>query len=157
MGTIFEGWVSFIEKPDAARMATYTQQVRRNSPYAPAEFHQANVASTGIVPDHVGQPCPIKHVLYIIKENRTYDQVFGDMKNAKGDPIGNGDPHLTMYGESVTPNQHRLARQYVLLDNLYCNGEVSADGHSWCDAAIATDFNERSWITSYSKHGKIPG
>ena len=61
-----------------------------------------------------------------------------------------------MYGENVTPNQHQLARDYVLLDNLYCNGEVSVDGHSWCDAAIATDFNQRSWIMSYSKHGKLP-
>jgi len=95
-------------------------------------------------------------VLYIIKENRTYDQVFGDMTNAKGEHIGNGEPRLTMYGENITPNQHQLARDYVLLDNLYCNGEVSVDGHSWCDAAIATDANERSWIQSYSKHGNLP-
>jgi hypothetical protein len=105
----------------------------------------------------VGQPCPIRHVLYIIKENRTYDQVFGDFKDARGKPAGNGDPNLAMYGERVTPNQHKLARDFVLLDNLYCNGEVSVDGHSWCDAAIATDFNQRSWIMSYSRHGRLPG
>ena len=64
---------------------------------------------------------------------------------------------LTLFGEKVTPNHHQLARQYVLLDNLYCNGEVSVDGHSWCDAAMATDFNQRSWILSYSRHGKLPG
>jgi phospholipase C len=110
-----------------------------------------------VIPDQVGQPCPIKHVLYIIKENRTYDQVFGDMTNAVGLHIGNGDPSATLYGERVTPNHHQLARDYVLLDNLYCNSEVSVDGHSWCDAAIATDFNQRSWIISYSKHGKLPG
>ena len=96
-------------------------------------------------------------MLYIIKENRTYDQVFGDLKDAAGKPVGNGAPALAIYGETVTPNQHQFARDYVLLDNLYCNGEVSADGHSWCDAAIATDFSQRSWIMSYSRHGSLPG
>ena len=157
IASTLEGYVSFIDKPDAAQMAAYTQQVRKNCPYTPDSFKHAAIKSDGVIPDQVGQPCPIKHVLYIIKENRTYDQVFGDMKNAKGEPIGNGNPRLVMYGENVTPNQHQLARQYVLMDNLYCNGEVSADGHSWCDAAIATDFKERSWIQSYSKHGVLPG
>jgi len=152
-----EGSVSFIARPDAAQMAAYTEQVRRNSPYSPAALHRAPIRSAGVIPDQVGQPCPIKHVLYIIKENRTYDQVFGDMKDAAGKFVGNGDPALTIYGEKVTPNHHQLARDYVLLDNLYCNSEVSVDGHSWCDAAIATDFNQRSWIISYSKHGKLPG
>jgi hypothetical protein len=82
---------------------------------------------------------------------------MGDFKDANGKPMGNGDPNLAIYGENVTPNHHQIARDYVLMDNLYCNGEVSVDGHSWCDAAIATDFNERSWIMSYSKHGKLPG
>ena len=152
-----EGLVSFIARPNAAQMAAYTEQVRRNSPYSPAALHRAPIRSTGVIPDQVGQPCPIKHVLYIIKENRTYDQVFGDMKDAAGKFVGNGDPALTIFGEKVTPNHHQLARDYVLLDNLYCNSEVSVDGHSWCDAAIATDFNQRSWIISYSKHGKLPG
>jgi len=149
--------ISFIDKPDAAQMVQYTQQVRRNSPYTPAEFAKAPIASNSVIPERVGESCPIKYVLYIIKENRTYDQVFGDMKDASGKPIGNGEPRLTMYGNDVTPNQHQLARDYVLLDNLYCNSEVSVDGHSWCDAAMATDFNQRSWILSYSQHGKLPG
>ena len=110
-----------------------------------------------MIPSKASDPCPIKYVLYIIKENRTYDQVLGDMTDAGGRPIGNGDPRLTIYGEKVTPNQHQIAREYVLLDNLYCNSEVSVDGHSWTDAAIATDFNQRSWIISYSGHGKLPG
>jgi len=154
---LLEGSVSFISKPNPAQMAAYTEQVRRNSPYTPEGLHRAPIPSGTVIPEQVGQPCPIKYVLYIIKENRTYDQVFGDMKDASGKHIGNGDPALAIYGEAVTPNQHQLARDYVLLDNLYCNGEVSADGHSWCDAAIATDFNQRSWIMSYSRHGHLPG
>ncbi len=90
----------------------------------------------------------IKHVLYIIRENRTYDQVFGDIKT------GNGDPNLTIFGSNVTPNAHALAAHYVLLDNLYCNGEVSEDGHKWCDAAYATDFIEKAWPSSYSDRGE---
>ena len=154
---IFEGSISCIARPDAARMAAYTAQVRKNSPYTPAALTQAPIASESVIPAKVGEPCPIKYVLYIIKENRTYDQVLGDLKDANGRPLGNGDAHLAIFGEKVTPNQHQFARDYVLLDNLYSNSEVSVDGHSWTDAAIATDFNQRSWIMSYSKHGKLPG
>jgi YVTN family beta-propeller protein len=157
VATLLEGSVSFISRPNATQMAAYTEQVRRNSPYTPQALHQAPIPSASVIPEFVGQPCPIKYVLYVIKENRTYDQVFGDMKDASRRHIGNGDPALAIYGEAVTPNQHQLARDYVLLDNLYCNSEVSVDGHSWCDAAMATDFNQRSWIMSYSKHGHLPG
>ncbi|MBI3850365.1 MAG: bifunctional YncE family protein/alkaline phosphatase family protein [Verrucomicrobia bacterium] len=157
IGDTFEGSISFIAKPGSAQMATYTEQVRRNSPYTPEALHRAPMRSHSVIPTQVGEPCPIKYVLYIIKENRTYDQVFGDFKDSDGKPAGNGDPKLTMYGENVTPNHHQLARDYVLLDNFYCNGEVSVDGHSWCDAAIATDYNQRSWILSYSKHGRMHG
>jgi phospholipase C len=156
-GKTFAGSISFIAKPDAKQMAAYTEQVRRNSPYHPEQFARAPLPGTSVIPAKVGEPCPIKYVLYIVKENRTYDQVLGDMKDANGKPIGNGDPKLTMYGEKVTPNHHKLAREFALLDNLYCNSEVSVDGHSWTDAAIATDFNQRSWIMSYSKHGKLFG
>lgn len=157
IGRTLAGSISFINRPSAPEMAAYTEQVRRNSPYTPEQFQRAPIKSDSVIPDKVGDPCPIKYVLYIIKENRTYDQVFGDFRDAKGRPAGNGDPSLTMYGENVSPNHHQIARDYVLLDNLYCNGEVSVDGHSWCDAAMATDFNQRSWILSYSGHGKIPG
>ena len=157
IASLFHGALSFISRPDASQMAAFTEQVRQNSPYTPESLHAAPVPSQSVIPDLVGKPCPIKYVLYIIKENRTYDQVFGDMKDRDGNPIGNGDPDLTMYGEKVTPNQHQLARDYVLLDNLYCNGEVSVDGHSWCDAAIATDFKQRSWIISYSRPRKAAG
>ena len=157
IGRTFQGALSVIPRPTAAQMAAYTGQVRRNSPYTPESLRRASMKSNTVIPDQVGAPCPIKYVLYIIKENRTYDQVLGGFKDAHGRPAGNGDPNLVMFGEEVTPNHHQLARDYVLLDNLYCNGEVSVDGHSWCDAAMATDFDQRSWIMSYSSHGRLPG
>ena len=156
-GRLLEGSVEFIPVSDAAALARYTAQAKKNSPYTPDTLRQAAVASQSCIPDKVGATCPIKYVLYIIKENRTYDQVLGDFKDAQGRPAGNSDPKLVMYGENVTPNQHQLARDYVLLDNFYCNGEVSVDGHDWCDAAMVTDFKQRSWILSYSGHGKLPG
>jgi DNA-binding beta-propeller fold protein YncE len=157
IGRTLEGSIAVIDRPNTAQMAEYTMQVRRNTPYTPAALRAAPIPSDSVVPGKVGDACPIKHVLYIIKENRTYDQVLGALKDAAGRPLGNGDPNLAIFGENVTPNHHQLAREYVLLDNLYSNSEVSVDGHSWCDAAIATDFNQRSWIMSYSRHGRIPG
>jgi YVTN family beta-propeller protein len=156
-GKLLEGSVLAIARPDAAALGRYSLQVKNNSPYTPQALHRAVVASDCCIPDKIGGDCPIKHVLYIIKENRTYDQVLGDFKDAAGRPAGNGDPALTMYGENVTPNHHQLARDYVLLDNFYCNGEVSVDGHDWCDGAIVTDFKQRAWIMSYSAHGVLPG
>ncbi|HXP45043.1 MAG TPA: hypothetical protein VN833_32655, partial [Candidatus Acidoferrales bacterium] len=86
---------------------------------------------------------PIKHVIYVIKENRTYDQVLGDLK------VGNGDPSLTMYGSDITPNEHKLASQFGVLDNFYDSGEVSGDGHLWSTAAITSDYNEKTWQIAY--------
>jgi len=86
---------------------------------------------------------PIHHVIYVLKENRTYDQVFGDL------PAGDGDPSLTMYGAEVTPNEHRLALQFGVLDNFYDSGEVSGDGHVWSDASITSDYNEKTWPIAY--------
>ena len=124
-----------------------TKKVIENTPYNDALLAQANEPTAPtVVPSIVGAGSPIKHILYIIKENRTYDQVFGDM------PRGNGDPRLTIFGRKVTPNQHALADQYVLLDNLYCDGEVSEDGHSWSNAAYATDANEKQWPITYGGH-----
>jgi DNA-binding beta-propeller fold protein YncE len=90
----------------------------------------------------------IKHVIYIIKENRTYDQVFGDLKQ-NGKPVANGDPSLTMFGEDITPNEHKLALQFGVLDNFYDSGEVSGDGHVWSNAAIGSDYLEKNWQQSY--------
>ena len=90
-----------------------------------------------------GRRNPIKHVIYIIKENRTYDQVFGDLNP------GNGDPALCMFGEAITPNQHQLARQFGILDNFYDSGEVSGNGHVWSMAAITSDYTEKTWPVGY--------
>lgn len=91
---------------------------------------------------------PIKHVIYIIKENRTYDQLFGDLQY-DGKAVGNGDSSLTMYGKDITPNQHKLALQFGVLDNFFDSGEVSGDGHVWSTAAINSDYNEKTWQQSY--------
>jgi YVTN family beta-propeller protein len=154
---LFNSTVSFIEEPTAEELIDYTKQVRANSPYTPEEFKHAIDTSSSVIPATLGQACPIKHVLYIIRENRTYDQVFGDMTDSSGRPIGNGEKRICMFGEEITPNAHALAREFTLFDNLYCNSEVSVDGHSWCDGAIATDYRQRSWIISYTKHGQLRG
>ena len=105
------------------------------------------------IPAKVGEASPIKHCIYIIKENRTYDQVFGDIRE------GNGDAGICIFPERVTPNHHALARQFVLLDNFYVDGEVSANGHEWSTAAYATDYVEKVWPQVYRPgdvHGKKP-
>jgi len=95
-----------------------------------------------------GAPDRIKHVIYIIKENRTYDQIFGDLEK-DGKPVGNGDPSLTIYGQAITPNEHKLALQFGVLDNFFDSGEVSGDGHVWSTAGIGTDYLEKTWQQSY--------
>lgn len=90
----------------------------------------------------------IRHVIYIIKENRTYDQIFGDLKQ-DGKPVGNGDASLAMYGAAITPNEHKLALQFGVLDNFYDSGEVSGDGHVWSTAGIGTDYLEKTWQQDY--------
>jgi DNA-binding beta-propeller fold protein YncE len=95
-----------------------------------------------------GKPDHIRHVIYIIKENRTYDQIFGDLK-LNGKPVGNGDASLAMYGADITPNEHKLTLQFGVLDNFYDSGEVSGDGHVWSTAAIGTDYLEKTWQQNY--------
>lgn len=151
IGKQLSGTVSFVDVPNAARLGEYTRQVAMNMPYKDSQIHDSPSEIKSAIPTHVGAPSPIKHVLYIIKENRTYDQVFGDMKQ------GNGDANLCLFGRDVTPNQHALSDQFVLLDNLYCNGEVSQDGHPWSTSAYGTDFTQRHWTLSYSGHGPTSG
>ncbi len=144
IGTLLSGYVSMVPDPTPAALEGFTRQVLANTPLPQSneKLEQRDAATL------VGAFHKIKHVIYIIKENRTYDQVFGDL------PQGNGDPNLVMFGRKITPNEHAIAQQWVLLDNLYCNGEVSQDGHAWCDAAYANDFTEKSWLNGYSKRAE---
>jgi YVTN family beta-propeller protein len=145
-----KGSVNIVDLSDLkAKLPAYTKQVFANTPYRDELLAEARVnTSKSIVPRDTGAGSSIKHVIYIIKENRTYDQVFGDM------PRGNGDPRLTIFGRQITPNHHALADQFVLLDNLFADGEVSVDGHSWSNSAYATDFNEKLWPVTYGKISK---
>jgi YVTN family beta-propeller protein len=132
----YRGAVNVVDLPDAAQLANYTTAVAENNRMTlavPATRRTAKAAPAAI-PAKVGDPSPIQHVVYIVKENRTYDQVFGDMTK------GNGDPSLVMFGEPVTPNQHRLSDQFVLLDNFYASGGNSADGHQWLTQANETAY-----------------
>ncbi len=138
---VLEGTLSFIDEPDKKHLEEYTNQVYCNTPY------RNKTKITPALPFALGDKCPIKYVFYIIKENRTYDQIFGDLK------IGNGDPDYCYFPEKVTPNHHDLAKKFVLLDNFYHDAEVSADGHFWSDAAYATDYVEKLWPSSYSGQG----
>ncbi|MPZ21425.1 MAG: beta-propeller fold lactonase family protein [Luteitalea sp.] len=148
-GNQLNGLLSFIDTPDKRRLATMTKQVYDNALYRDALLKTSGASAESVIPTKVGDPSPIEHVLFIMKENRTYDQVFGDL------PQGNGDPSLTLFGGDVTPNQHALAEQFVLLDNLYCSGEVSQDGQPWTTSAYATEFTQRAWTLSYSRHGSL--
>lgn len=147
IGGLFHGTMSMIPVPNEAQLATFSQVVYDNIPYK-KQFEMNSEGQRGNpIPQIVGAPSPIKHVFYIIKENRTYDQVLGDVKE------GNGDTSLVLFGKKITPNQHKLVKDFVLLDNFYVNGEVSADGHNWSTGAYATDFLEKNWPTSYGGRG----
>ena len=133
------GSAAVLEIPDAAQLAAYTTAVAENNRMAigtaiAAQSRTPGSATPAAVPARPSDPSLIEHVVFIIKENRTYDQVLGDMKK------GNGDPDLVMFGEDVTPNQHRLADKYVLLDNFYASGGNSADGHQWLTQANEVDY-----------------
>ena len=149
IGGLLRGSVSFIEKPDDEQMRRHSAEALKTTPLR-ADLAPVIAPEPGNpVPAKVGDPSPITHCVYIIKENRTYDQVLGDM------PEGNGDPTLCLFGEKVTPNHHALAREFVLLDNFYVESEVSADGHEWTMGAYATDFVEKTWPPLYGGHGKL--
>jgi YVTN family beta-propeller protein len=149
IGSTLSGALSIVSMPSDEQLAAYTETVYRNCPYSDKLLSRAAYPKKTAIPTKVGEPSPIKHVIYIIKENRTYDQVFGDIAR------GNGEPSLVMFGEQVTPNHHKLANEFVLLDNLYCNGHVSADGHPWSTMAYNTDYVARNWALTYSARAGI--
>ena len=149
----YQGTVSLIPFPGKSQLQTYTRSVLRNYQHdamAAALLPPRPGVAPRPVPERVGEPSVFKHVIYILKENRTYDQVLGDMKE------GNGDARLCIFGEKVTPNQHRIAREFVLLDDTCCSGVQSGDGHQWTDSAFATDYIEKAfsdWPRSYPYYG----
>jgi len=144
IGGLFKGTLSVIAIPSPEQMIKWTKEAYAVSPLrADEQPNLQTLAGNSAIPAKVGDPSPIKHCFYIIKENRTYDQVFGDV------PKGNGESSLCIFPEAVTPNHHALANQFVLLDNFYVESEVSADGHEWSMAAYATDFVERVWPLNY--------
>jgi DNA-binding beta-propeller fold protein YncE len=139
----YHGTLSLVPLPSSRELTGMTQVALHNMRYGllqDAKLRARPGQPPRPVPERVGEPSVFRHVIYIIKENRTYDQVLGDM------PEGNGDPSLCIFGEGVTPNQHKLAREFVLLDNTYCSGILSADGHQWSDTALVTDYLERSFV-----------
>jgi DNA-binding beta-propeller fold protein YncE len=149
-GQLLQGAISIVDVPDPAALKAHTQRVYSLTPYTDAtKLRPANAPADSPIPRVVGDASPIKHVFYVIRENRTYDQVFGDLEQ------GNGDPTLTLFGEDVTPNAHALAREFVLFDNFYVDAEVSYDGHAFSTGAYATDVVEKLWPTNYGRRGAV--
>jgi hypothetical protein len=153
IGGLLQGTVGIVPlpkkgEPFSEKMQSWTAQALKCSP-APAKPEVSTKRDRqNPIPATAGGRSPIQYVLYLIKENRTYDQVLGDM------PEGNGDPGLCLFGEAITPNHHKLARDFVLLDNFYVDAEVSADGHEWSMGAYASDFVEKSWPLSYGHNSR---
>ncbi len=147
IGGLMKGTMSIIDEPGTVQLSNYTKTVYANTPYTKEKETTSKGEVGNPIPMKVGDASPIKYVFYIIKENRTYDQVLGDIKE------GNGDTSLVLFGEKYTPNQHKLVNEFVLLDNFYVDGEVSADGHNWSVAANANDYLEKTWPTNYGGRG----
>ena len=144
IGTLIYGSLATLDESEiASHLVGWTSTVLESNRMKAAQ-DQIAFAGSGQSP----QKGRIRHVIYIIKENRTYDQIFGDLKQ-DGKPVGNGDPSVAMYGAAVTPNLHKLALQFGVLDNFFDSGEVSGDGHVWSTAAIGTDYMEKTWQQGY--------
>src|ERR1017187_2224094 len=142
VGRLQTGTASVIPPFDDDQLDSYSKTVLANSPYRDSLLDQVGTGTNSPLPQRPGDPSPIQHVIYIVKENRTYDQVFGDLGK------GNGDPSLTLFTADTTTNQRKLASEFVLFDNFYVNSDVSADGHNWATAAIAGDYAVKMWPNS---------
>lgn len=140
------GSLSVIDVPDEGTLKRYTRQVSENNMVARGK---SVVESDGNAHAGILKQLPIKHVVYVIKENRTYDQLFGDFTEGKG------DPSLLMFDDRSAPNHRRLAREFVLLDNTYCDAEISKDGHEWSTGANVTDYTMKVWPSDYSGRGTL--
>jgi YVTN family beta-propeller protein len=147
IGGLMKGSLSIINSPSEKQLSIYSKQVYDNTPYTKIKESISDASADSPIPNKLGSKSPIKYVFYIVKENRTYDQILGDVKE------GNGDPALCIFGEKITPNQHALVKDFVLLDNFYVDGEVSADGHNWTLGGYANDYLEKNWVTSYGGRG----
>lgn len=145
IGDQLAGRLNLVDIPDPKTLQRYSQLVVENTPLGvtagPSAAERKAIETQAFA--------KIKHVIYIIRENRTYDQVFGDI------PKGNGDPSLTLFGENITPNSHQLVKTFTLFDNLYTDGEVSQSGHQWTSAAYANDYCEKQWLLEYSGRGEV--
>jgi hypothetical protein len=146
---MIKGTLSIVDVPDRGQLENYTRQVVQNN-----GFDERDKVRTGgapderVIPRRPGDPSPIKHVIYVVKENRTYDQMLGSLGK------GNGDPSLNLFGDESAPNQRELARRFVTLDNFYANSEVSADGWNWSTAATANTYVQKTWPANYSGRGR---
>jgi DNA-binding beta-propeller fold protein YncE len=147
IGGLMKGTMSIFKEPSTQELAILSEAVYKNTPYTKEIEMNAAGEKGNPIPMKVGDVSPIKYVYYILKENRTYDQVLSDVAG------GNGDTTLLLFGEKYTPNQHKLVKDFVLLDNFYVDGEVSSDGHNWSTSAHATDYLEKTWPTSYGGRG----
>ena len=136
VGRMQTGTASWIDPYTDEQLAAWTKTTLANSPYRETQLDESSPLP------------PVQHIIYIVRENRTYDQVLGDMKE------GNGDPSLALFTENVTPNAHKLAREFALLDNFYVNADVSAEGHNWSTAAISPDYVTKLWPNEYAHRGK---
>ena len=146
IAALLTGSLSIVATPTPSALAGYTRTVERlNSGRDGTSLSPPSSSKGSPIPAKVGGKSPIRHVFYIVRENRTYDQILGDVE------AGNGDPDLCLFGEEVTPNAHAIARQFVLLDNFYVDAEVSFDGHSFSTAAYATDATEKLWPQFYGR------
>ena len=146
IGSLFKGTVSIINYPDEKQLVDYSAHVYNNTPYFNEKIPVSDQAVIPVIHDEKGS-AQIKHIFYIIRENRTYDQVLGDISK------GNGDSSLCLFHPDVTPNVHKLVEDFTLFDNFYADAEVSADGHNWSTAAYATDYTEKTWPTYYGGKG----